>query len=223
MIKVCSECGITDKETRIYGLKKFGRYLCRKHYLQMCRHGKIYKRTIYDPNAFIIKDDHALIELYDKFGEVKDYAKIYLDMVDKCKQYKWYLRPNGYCFGSVSEKDPKIKLHNFVLGSIPPKGLMVDHINGDKLDNRLLNFRIVTQQENAQNMHKKGKTVGVNYGKHNGVYRWIPRIMVDGKNIWLGVYDTEEEAIKVRKEAELKYFTVHKQESLNEIPNPTDI
>ncbi len=222
-MKVCSECGITDKETKVYGMKKFGRYLCRKHYLQLSRHGKIYKRTIYDPNEIIIKDDHALIELYDKYGEIKNYTKIDLDMVNKCKDFKWYLRPSGYVYGSTQDVNKKIILHNYVNDFTPNKNKILDHINGDKLDNRKINLRLVTKQQNAQNMHKENKTVGVNYNKHNGVYKWIPQIMVDGKSIWLGTYNTEEEAIKVRKEAELKYFTVHEQESLSERTNPNNI
>jgi hypothetical protein len=43
-------------------------------------------------------------------------------------------------------------MHHAILG-VPPKGLMIDHINGNGLDNRECNLRIVTNRENCQNKH----------------------------------------------------------------------
>lgn len=52
----------------------------------------------------------------------------------------------GLCFHS---------LHRYIMK--PPAGMVVDHINGNTLDNRRANLRIVTQAENAMNIHKRSK------------------------------------------------------------------
>ena len=64
---------------------------CKKHYLQMKRHGQILDRTIYDPNEIIEHEDYAEIILYDKQGKETARALIDLDDVDKVKDYKWGL------------------------------------------------------------------------------------------------------------------------------------
>ena len=50
-------------------MEKFqNEYYCKKHYLQMYRHGKILNRTIYDPNDITLYENFAEIHLYDKNG-----------------------------------------------------------------------------------------------------------------------------------------------------------
>ena len=57
-VKRCEFCGKSEEDTRIIK-SKFGT-LCRKHYLQMYKHGEI-KRTKYDPNEIIVHEDYAEI------------------------------------------------------------------------------------------------------------------------------------------------------------------
>lgn len=66
----------------------------------------------------------------------------------------------------------------------------VDHINGDKLDNRIKNLREVTAAENTQNVDRGG----VSFDKRKVTRPWRARIMVHGKPISLGYYDTKQEA-----------------------------
>lgn len=70
----------------------------------------------------------------------------------------------------------------------------VDHINGDKLDNRLANLRVVTRRQNTQNRreHREGRLVGCSFSRQKG--RWHARIMNQGCAHSLGLYDTEQEA-----------------------------
>ena len=63
-MKTCCICGKTETETRIIGS------YCRKHYLQIYRHGKILDRTIYDKNKIDVINDIAYMDLYDKDGNV---------------------------------------------------------------------------------------------------------------------------------------------------------
>jgi len=83
----------------------------------------------------------------------------------------------------------------------------IDHINGDKLDNRIENLRSVSQTENGKNvkLNKNNKIgyLGVHMVKNNN--KWWAQIKVDGKGIYLGSFDNKQDAINARKEAEKKY------------------
>ena len=96
-------------------------------------------------------------------------------------------------------------LHRVILNA--PKGMMVDHVNGDKLDNRRENLRLCTSKQNAYN---KGLTTS-NRSGFKGIHwdaernRWRARICIDGKEKKLGRFLTAELAHKAYCEAALKY------------------
>lgn len=99
----------------------------------------------------------------------------------------------------------KIFLHRFLLGLYGPgtPNEEVDHINGDKLDNRLANLRICSHQQNLMNIRKDYKFVGVKQLK-NG--KWTASIMYNYKAIFLGNYDCYEDAVKARLNKEKELF-----------------
>jgi len=80
---------------------------------------------------------------------------------------------------------------------------IIDHINGDRADNRWANLRNVTQKENLRNRTpRKTKTGVVGVTKvRNG---WRARIQTDNGRLELGCFDTLEEAASERKRAELE-------------------
>lgn len=83
---------------------------------------------------------------------------------------------------------------------------VIDHINHNKLDNRLSNLRDVTSRENSRNRKPRdGKSLpfGVAWKPDKGRYR--ARIMIDGKERHLGYFDTVEEAASARKNAEVEH------------------
>lgn len=90
-------------------------------------------------------------------------------------------------------------LHHAVAG-YPLKGLQIDHINGNKLDNRACNLRIATRRENALN--RKSRRLGRNHSKYPGVTfykksgKWMAQISIDKKKYYLGSYENEEDAAK---------------------------
>jgi hypothetical protein len=82
-----------------------------------------------------------------------------------------------------------------------------DHINGKRADNRFINLRSVTHEENNQNKsisrRNKSGCTGVTKKASNG--RWLAQIMANNERIHLGVFDDIKDAIAARRSAEVKY------------------
>lgn len=129
----------------------------------------------------------------------------------------------GQIAGSISNGYCRIKINGksylghhlvwlYLYGSFPeyPK-YQVDHINQNRLDNRLSNLRIVSQSGNQRNAKKRNDNTsgitGVTYN-NNG---WIARISNGGKKLYLGKFKEFSEAVSARKKAEIlfKYSENH--------------
>lgn len=111
---------------------------------------------------------------------------------------KWYVQ--------AWDKSRKrhIYLHRFLTGA--RRRRRVDHVNHDGLDNRRENLRVCS---NAQNMWNRKGPQRNNRSGYIGVYRkrskWSACICTNGKTRYLGVYETPEEAARVRDAAAKKY------------------
>ena len=113
---------------------------------------------------------------------------------------------SGYFVGGINRKS--YVLHRvawkIVHGEDPER---IDHVNGDKADNRLCNLRSVTHQENQKNTprpkHNKSGVVGVCLDKRSD--KWFAQIQVNGKCVNLGLYDDFSSAVQARKTAEIKF------------------
>lgn len=86
----------------------------------------------------------------------------------------------------------------------PPEGLVVDHINGNKLDNRRSNLRICTQSQNLNGRNTNKGYIGVSWDKFRG--KWKANIGKDYQKIFLGRFDTAEEAARVYDEKAVELF-----------------
>lgn len=83
-------------------------------------------------------------------------------------------------------------MHWYIVGR-PPKGKMVDHINGNKLDNRKENLRIVTASDNALNTKRHKERTGVSVDRTHGTFKaYLDRPGLLRRN--LGTFKTREEA-----------------------------
>lgn len=111
---------------------------------------------------------------------------------------------DGYRQGSIFNK--MFKAHRVIwameYGAWPED--QIDHINGDKTDNRLFNLRDVTSRENSQNVKRRSDNtsgvVGVYWDRNRG--KWLAQIRFDGKQKHLGYFDTLDEAREMRAFAE---------------------
>lgn len=111
--------------------------------------------------------------------------------------FKWYYS-RGYAFRKLNRKH--IALHRFLLN--PPKNKEVDHINGDRLDNRQENLRICDKADNCLNRGLKSDNTsgfkGVSWNKEKNKFE--ARIQKYGKRLHLGLFDRAEEAAKAYNE-----------------------
>jgi HNH endonuclease/AP2 domain len=90
------------------------------------------------------------------------------------------------------------KLHRVIMGA--KTGELVDHINGNGLDNRKSNLRFATKSQNGANSKRKG------YSFHKASGKWRATITKNYKQYTLGYFDTEEEARKAYKKAHAEIF-----------------
>ena len=109
-------------------------------------------------------------------------------------------------------------------GTLPPKGWEIDHENTIKSDNRWTNLRLVTR--GANNLNHGGNLRSHNTSGVVGVYRrwivvdgqrvghkWFAKIEVEEKQIYLGTFDTVEEAAEARKKAEAIYWQMQAEDT----------
>lgn len=125
------------------------------------------------------------------------------------QKHKWCAQVSGkneYATAWISGK--LTSMHRFIMK--PRDGLVVDHINGNGLDNRKENLRVCTRSQNAMNARPRANTIsgvkGVSYNKSILLTPWVAQIRSQGKTIFIGYYATKEEAAEAYKKISLKYF-----------------
>lgn len=124
---------------------------------------------------------------------------------DKVKNYCWRREKRGYIIANSRNGENKIVWIHRIIMSVTDEQILVDHKSWDKSDNRKTNLRLATKSQNNINIKRKSNNTsgytGVTYNKRSNKY--IARISKDNKRIFLGSFDSIEEAIKARHEAEI--------------------
>jgi len=106
-------------------------------------------------------------------------------------------RPNKRSYLRVALLGKDFRIHQLVAMAFlghKPNGmeLVVDHINGNKTDNRVQNLRIVTQRENCVGGNKTSDYKGVHFC--NTAKKFIAKIYINGKSKYLGRFDRDIDA-----------------------------
>lgn len=155
-------------------------------------------------NEFTLSEDGKTAYIKLTQGQV---AIIDAEDLEKIADYRWSVSWVGkgkkyYVRGYSSATKGTIGLQRLLTNA--KKDDIVDHINGDSLDNRKSNLRLCTKRQNAQNMPPQSRNeLGIR-GVYRKDVRFVARIYIDGRNAYLGTFDTIEEAVEARKRAELE-------------------
>ena len=134
---------------------------------------------------------------------------------DNLNQYKWHVLKVGKSIYAVrniyiNQKVGSMYMHREIMGN--PKGILIDHWEGNGLNNQRYNLRESTRQQNAFNTHDidgqipyKGVYPHFRPTKDGGRFAIVAKIRKNGKSIWLGTFKTEKEAARAydRKAIEL--------------------
>jgi hypothetical protein len=131
--------------------------------------------------------------------------------VEKVKLYHWGItacKSNNGDYTEYLAHHGNTLLHRYIMDC--PKGMQVDHKDGNSLDTRKINLRICTQKENGKN-RKKNKNnnsgvKGVFWNTHAPTPKWQAFIMVNYHHKSLGYYTDFKDAVRARKAAEIEYF-----------------
>lgn len=195
--KKCCTCGRIDSSNRRFK----GRYYCEKHYGQIYKYGTTLDYTKFDPNPFLIDGENIYVSIVgkNKTTFIIDKSSIWV------LKYKFHIRSDGYVGTRINGQT--CLLHRLLMNATN-KDQFVDHINRNKLDNRLSNLRFVTPSESAINRGKgKDNTsgcIGVTYDKSRG--QWKVSLNKNRICYNIGRYNSLEEAIRQRLLAEKKYY-----------------
>jgi hypothetical protein len=122
--------------------------------------------------------------------------------VDQVAEFNWYANPSKAThYAKTDVWHPKLRrrervyLHRLI--ACPPSDHFVDHINGKGLDCRRSNLRVCLPAQNAANRHDtRGSTSGyrgVRFDARRG--RWVARLTVSYRNLYLGSFGSEAEAV----------------------------
>ena|ERR1035437_231983 len=129
---------------------------------------------------------------------------------EKANQFKWFFSNSGYAMVHKkyyhSRKQYTIHLSRLIINA--PEDKEVDHINGNKLDNRKANLRIATRSQNAMNSKiAKSNTSGykgVSWFKRDS--KWRADIRINYKSIFLGLFTNKKDAVQSYNQAAKQYF-----------------
>jgi len=163
-----------------------------------------------DCRRFSRKWEHTAVEVAQ--GEAVRYISLghgRTVMVDPAdfdwlNRHKWHAA-GGSDYARATIGGKSVSMHRLIMN--PPPGMIVDHISGNRHDNRRSNLRICTPAENLRNARK-----GRGTSRFKGVFwnaqrrKWGASIHRDGKNIWLGHFTDEVEAARAYDRAARELF-----------------
>jgi hypothetical protein len=150
---------------------------------------------------YIFSKDGLYVTGFTRKGEAFLFSRSDFEVV---KNYTWYISKRGYVTTNV--KRIATPMHKILLKDTD--GFDVDHISGNKLDNRRGNLRICTHQENMfnQRLRRNNTSVFIGVSLMKSVGRYEAYLHYNGKKHHLGLHDSPVDAAIARDNAVKKYF-----------------
>ena len=118
------------------------------------------------------------------------------------KKYTWLINPNGYAQSTIIGH--ATLMHRYLLNA--SSEVMVDHINHNKLDNRIENLRLVSDVINSHNVSKRTGTTSKYIGVYKVKDKFKTEIKKDDIRYYLGTFATEEEAARARDNKAIELY-----------------
>lgn len=180
-------------------------------------------------NDYNIRGEVTEILLKRKTGEIVR-ALIDTEDLEKVKfvsTWSPHIQYGGkkiYVDGRPYGQKKPVRMHRVIMN--PSAEMVIDHINGNSLDNRKSNLRIVTQAENTHNLvnlksHNKTGVTGVSFNKKNG--KWLVQLTVNKVRVFYKLYTDFEEAKDASKLVRAKYMPHSLEARDNEIDKNAQI
>ena len=189
------DCGVCHRSYNINKIKRGETKSCGHLCLQ---HGRQYKH-----NNFKFMEEYGIIFTQDE-------TAFYFDLEDyKYLENKFWYNSNGYlvhCYIDENGKNIYERFHRLIMSASEDQ--IVDHINRNTTDNRKINLRICTHQENDMNRNlfstNTSGVMGVFYNTNKN--KWDARIKYCQRTINLGRFKKFKNAVRARLKGELLYF-----------------
>jgi len=195
-------CSVEECPNKHYSLG-----YCELHYGRVKKHGDPHRG--WRASHVLDSGSYLMVEMKGGRGEGQWALIDYCDR-ELVEGYSFSLATGGYARRWSSERQCLVELHREIMGF--PQGKQVDHINGNRLDNRRGNLRLVTFAEQMQNKKPWAKSGHRNVHEWQGKYRVMVR--KDGKVHYGGTFEKEDVALAVASAQALRdrLFTHHVEE-----------
>ena len=204
----CNQCGKEIPKTNTHSIVYNGvsLILCGKHYSQYIKYGHFLdsdQKSVQDSNEYEITPEGVWIYTFNRQGNPSGKFIIDIDDLERVLAHKWRFWKGDYFTGIVNS----ITISRFIANVTDPN-LVIDHVNGDRTDNRRKNLRVTTQQNNLLNKgmmsNNSSEIAGVWWDKNRN--KWVAEIRFNDIKCQLGRYELKEDAVFARYYAELKVF-----------------
>ena len=153
-----------------------------------------------------MKEEFRPIPDYEGIYEISNFGRVKSFKCNKERILKAVLNPRGYLHVSLykDNKQKSYQVHQLVaivfLGHTPcGMDLVVDHIDDNKTNNRVDNLQIITQHDNT-NKYGTSKYKGIAFNKRDNKWMAYYKCPIKKKQLHIGYYFTEAEAVKARKQ-----------------------
>ena len=156
-------------------------------------------------NAYRVEGDTAYVQLTDRWGQPSHETLVNVTDMPKLLAFgrRWCAMRPDYPYAEMRIEGKGMRLHRFILDA--PDGVYVDHINGNTLDNRRVNLRVVTPAQNCQNRkpHINSKSGIKNVCWDKTSQRWRVYLCVRGRRMNIGYVESKDDAVVGAENARL--------------------